>query len=54
MKIRPASYDITFCISKCNNKKCERNFSNIVKPYYIPFYSMAYLKGTKYCCKEQK
>lgn len=53
MKIRPTSYDITFCISKCDNKKCERKFSNIIKPHNIPFYSVAYLKGTKYC-KEQK
>lgn len=53
---KPSSYDITFCISDCNNKKCERNFKYLYKPYYIPFYSTAKLKGTKYCIeyKEKK
>lgn len=51
---RPVSYDITFCTSKCNNKKCERNFKYLVKPLYIKYYSIAELKGTKYCIEENK
>ena len=51
---KPTSYDMTFCISKCKNKKCERNFKYLVKPSYIPFYSIAKLKGTKYCIEHEE
>lgn len=50
---RPPSYDMTFCISKCNNEKCERNFKYLIKPRYIRFYSLAKLKGTE-CCIQNK
>jgi hypothetical protein len=51
---KPISYDITFCISECNNKKCERNFKYLVKPYNIPYYSTAYFKGSKYCIEQKE
>lgn len=41
------SDDITFCASKCNNKKCFRHPSNI-KIQYIP-HSFADLKDTEHC-----
>lgn len=41
------SDDITFCMSKCNKKKCFRHPSNIREPQYP--HSVAYLKGSAYC-----
>ena len=46
---KPPTYDMTFCISKCNNKKCIRNFKYLYKPPSIPYYSQAYFKNTKHC-----
>ena len=48
-KNRWTSDDITFCVSKCNYKSCDRHLSNIHHPELL--HSFAELKNTVYCEK---
>lgn len=43
------SDDITFCNSKCSNKKCFRHPSNMIYPEYGKFYYYGDFKGSQYC-----
>lgn len=49
MGIDGTSEDITYCVSKCNRKKCFRHPSNI--HHHEIEHSFADLEGTVYCEK---